>query len=46
MMGFPENFELPVGEIDAMKQLGNSVAVDAIREVGRQLISYMRKNML
>ena len=46
MMGFPENFELPVGEIDAMKQLGNSVAVDAIREVGRQLISYMRKNIL
>lgn len=46
MMGLPENFELPDSESDAMKQLGNSVAVDAIREVGRQLISYMKKNIL
>ena len=30
MQGFPENFNFPVSEIEAMKQLGNSVSVDAI----------------
>jgi DNA (cytosine-5)-methyltransferase 1 len=39
MMGLPENFVFPVSEIQAMKQLGNSVAVDAIREVARSLVA-------
>lgn len=30
MQGFPENFIFPVSEVEAMKQLGNSVSVDAI----------------
>jgi DNA (cytosine-5)-methyltransferase 1 len=40
MMGLPEDFIFPVSEVQAMKQLGNSVAVDAIREVGKALIGY------
>ena len=31
MQGFPENFDFPVSKTQAMKQLGNSVAVDAIK---------------
>ena len=45
MMGFSEAFELPEAETSAMKQLGNSVAVDAIREVGKTMIAYMKKNL-
>lgn len=30
MQGFPSNFKFPVSEIEAMKQLGNSVSVDVI----------------
>jgi len=39
MMGFPENFEFPVSEMKAMKQLGNAVAVTAIQAVAKQIIS-------
>jgi len=38
MQGFPDNFVLPVSETQAMKQLGNSVAVDAIQAVARQIV--------
>lgn len=41
MQGFPEEFEFPVPSTQAMKQLGNSVAVDAIRECGKALIEQM-----
>lgn len=47
MMGFPKSFKFPAGvsETDAMKQLGNSVAVDAIYEVADAMVSYMSENM-
>ena len=38
MQGFPSDFEFPVSEAQAMKQLGNSVAVSAIEAVGKQII--------
>ena len=41
MMGFPANFKFPVAKGHAMKQLGNSVAVDAIEEVAKQIVSYL-----
>jgi len=41
MQGFPDHYEFPVSETQAMKQLGNSVAVDAITIVARNLIGYM-----
>ena len=33
MMGFPKNYKFPVSHANAMKQLGNSVAVNAIQAV-------------
>ena len=41
MMGLPEDFVFPVSEVQAMKQLGNGVAIDAVREVGRALIDFL-----
>jgi DNA (cytosine-5)-methyltransferase 1 len=44
MMGLPEDFVFPVSEVQAMKQMGNSVAVNAVREVGRALINFLIEN--
>ena len=41
MMGFPGDFEFPVSETQAMKQLGNSVAVSAVRATAAQMMAYM-----
>jgi len=42
MMGFPKKFKMPVSENQAMKQLGNSVAVNVIREIGREIESHLK----
>lgn len=39
MQGFPEDFVFPVSESQAMKQLGNSVAIHAIQDYAEQLIN-------
>lgn len=48
MQGFPDDFEFPVTEAQAMKQLGNSVVVPAVEAVARQVIAaieaHERKN--
>ena len=41
MQGFPSNFKFPVSETQAMKQLGNAVAVPAIQAVAEQIIYYL-----
>jgi len=41
MMGFPKGFEFPVSETQAMKQLGNSVAVPAVQATARKVIDYL-----
>ena len=41
MQGFPDDFDFPVSPTQAIKQLGNSVAVDAVKAVGDSLILYM-----
>lgn len=41
MMGLPSDFEFPVSEAQAMKQLGNSVAVPAVRATAQAMIEYM-----
>ena len=41
MQGFPENYEFPVSNTQAIKQLGNSVAIDAVQEVAKQLLIYL-----
>ena len=43
MMGFPKSFLFPVSRSQAMKQLGNSVAVNAIETVGKNLSMVLEK---
>lgn len=42
MQGFPDDFEFPVSPVQAMKQLGNSVAVPAVEAVARQIVKTLR----
>lgn len=42
MMGFPEDFVFPVSETQSMRQLGNSVAVPAIKAVTVEIIKNLR----
>ncbi|MDX8392961.1 MAG: HpaII family restriction endonuclease [Mariprofundales bacterium] len=42
MQGFPESFEFPVANTQAMKQLGNSVAIDAIKQCGKAMITHLK----
>ena len=46
MQGFPDWFEFPVSRTQAMKQLGNSVAVPAVQAVAEQIIRYLDNNPL
>ncbi len=41
MQGFPDDFDFPVPKTQAMKQLGNSVAVDAIQACASAMVSHM-----
>lgn len=41
MQGFPSWFTFPVSPTQAMKQLGNSVAIDAVRHVGEAILAHM-----
>ena len=41
MQGFPDDFEFPVSPTQAIKQLGNSVAVDAIQIVARNMLNHL-----
>ena len=42
IQGFPDDYHFPVCATQAMKQLGNSVAIDAVKAVGSNLVTYMR----
>lgn len=44
MQGLPEDFIFPVSKTQAMKQLGNSVAVPAIQTVAQQIISALKQH--
>ncbi|MCA9359083.1 DNA cytosine methyltransferase [Candidatus Kaiserbacteria bacterium] len=44
MQGFPEDFEFPVSDSQAMKQLGNSVAINAIQDYAEKIIEALEKN--
>ena len=41
IQGFPGDFSLPNSRAAAMKQLGNSVAVDAVKACGKSLINHL-----
>jgi DNA (cytosine-5)-methyltransferase 1 len=45
MMGFPENYKFPVSESQAMKQLGNAVAVNAIQATIEQIIKSLNQHV-
>ncbi len=42
MMGFPEYFKFPVSKTQAMKQIGNSVAIDVVREIAKSIRRIMQ----
>ena len=42
MQGFPDTFVFPVSETQAMKQLGNSVAIPAIKAVAESIIEKLK----
>lgn len=44
MMGFPTDYEFPVSEVQALKQLGNSVAVDAVEATAKSILKYLEEN--
>lgn len=44
MMGFPDDFSFPVSKTQAMKQLGNSVAVNAVKATAKEILNYLEKN--
>lgn len=43
MQGFPDDFQFPVSPRQAIKQLGNSVAVNAIQAVAANMLEYINK---
>lgn len=42
MQGFPDDFIFPVSEAQAMKQLGNSVAIPAIQATARKMLEVLK----
>lgn len=42
MQGFPDEYEFPVSKTQGIKQLGNSVAIDAVREVAKQMLRHLK----
>jgi len=43
MQGFPASFKFPVSDSEALKQLGNSVAVTAIEDYARAIVTSLGK---
>jgi DNA (cytosine-5)-methyltransferase 1 len=41
LQGFPDEFEFPVSEVQAMKQLGNSVAIPAIQATANEILKHL-----
>lgn len=41
LQGFPENFRIPVSDVQAYKQFGNSVAVPVIRAIAKRLVTHL-----
>jgi DNA (cytosine-5)-methyltransferase 1 len=43
LQGFPENYIIPVSDMQAYKQYGNSVAMPVIEEIAKKMISALNK---
>jgi DNA (cytosine-5)-methyltransferase 1 len=46
MQGFPDDFDFPVSNSEALKQLGNSVAVNAIQDWAESLIQSLENQKI
>ena len=44
MQGFPANFKFPVNDSAAMRQLGNSVAVQAVHDYAKQILKSLENS--
>lgn len=44
LMGFPDNFVIPVSDTQAYKQFGNSVIVPLISEIAKNMVPYIVSN--
>jgi DNA (cytosine-5)-methyltransferase 1 len=42
LQGLPDSFMIPVSDVQAYRQIGNSVAVPAIKVVAKQIIPHIR----
>jgi DNA (cytosine-5)-methyltransferase 1 len=43
LMGFPEEFKIPVSDMQAYKQFGNSIVVPVVKEIAARLINTLKK---
>ena len=43
LQGFPENFLIPVSDMQAYKQFGNSVAIPVVRQVAKRMLEEISK---
>lgn len=41
LQGFPNNFRIPVSDVQSYKQFGNSVAVPVIEELAKEIFQYL-----
>jgi len=41
LMGFPKSFKFPVSNSQALKQLGNSVAVNVVKEIAKKVQDHL-----
>ncbi len=44
LQGFPDSFVIPVSDVQAYRQFGNSVAVPVIKAVANQIVPHIREN--
>lgn len=44
MMAIPDSYEFPVSKTQAMKQLGNSVCVEVVRQVASSVFTYLSQH--
>lgn len=44
MMGFPDNYQFPVSNTQALKQLGNSVAINSVQATAKKITKYLEEN--
>ncbi len=44
LMGFPENFNIPVSDTRAYKQFGNSVVVPMVEAIAKEIVACLQRN--